>query len=168
MNGTDILYFGQRTFRNALERVPQSSWERPGVCGIWSVKNIVAHLASYEVALAELLESFPGEPQGETVERMIRDPGGFNDGEVEMRASVEPAATVAELEAAYERVYAAIVRLDPALMRQPGTLPWYGSEYALDDYLVYAFYGHKREHAAQVNAFADTLAEPAHSTHQST
>jgi hypothetical protein len=43
------------------------------------------------------------------------------------------------------------------LLRQPGTLPWYGPEYALDDFLVYSFYGHKREHTAQIAVFADTL-----------
>jgi len=42
-------------------------------------------------------------------------------------------------------------------MRQAGTLPWYGLEYALDDFLVYAFYGHKREHSAQIAAFRDRL-----------
>ncbi len=38
-----------------------------------------------------------------------------------------------------------------------GTLPWYGMEYALDDFIVYTFYGHKREHSAQIAAFGDLL-----------
>ena len=32
-------------------------------------------------------------------------------------------------------------------------------EYSLDDFLVYTFYGHKREHAARFEAFGDRLDE---------
>lgn len=38
-----------------------------------------------------------------------------------------------------------------------GSLPWYGPEYSLDDYIVYSYYGHKREHSAQIAVFRDTL-----------
>ena len=48
-------------------------------------------------------------------------------------------------------------RMDAETLRQVGTLPWYGAEYALDDYLVYAFYGHKREHSGQISVFKDHL-----------
>jgi hypothetical protein len=30
-------------------------------------------------------------------------------------------------------------------------------EYALDDYIVYAYYGHKREHSAQIAVFRDLV-----------
>jgi hypothetical protein len=41
--------------------------------------------------------------------------------------------------------------------REVGTLPWYGPEYSLDDFLVYTYYGHKREHCAQINVFRDRI-----------
>ena len=50
-------------------------------------------------------------------------------------------------------------RIPPDTWRQNGTLPWYGAEYSLDDFIVYTFYGHKREHTAQINVFKDTLKE---------
>jgi len=46
-------------------------------------------------------------------------------------------------------------QLSPEVFRQTGTLPWYGNAYALDDLLVYMYYGHKREHSAQIAAFRD-------------
>jgi hypothetical protein len=49
-------------------------------------------------------------------------------------------------------------RISADVYRQNGTLPWYGSEYDLDDFIVYTFYGHKREHSAQIAAFRDWLA----------
>ena len=42
--------------------------------------------------------------------------------------------------------------------RLNGTLPWYGEEYDLEDFIIYTFYGHKREHSAQIAAFRDQLA----------
>lgn len=39
--------------------------------------------------------------------------------------------------------------------RETGALPWYGEGYDLEDFIAYAFYGHKREHSAQVNVFTD-------------
>ncbi len=50
-----------------------------------------------------------------------------------------------------------IAQIPTEILRQPGTVPWYGMEYSLDDFLVYQYYGHKREHMAQVNVFADQL-----------
>jgi hypothetical protein len=50
-----------------------------------------------------------------------------------------------------------LVNIPSETLRQIGTLPWYGIEYALDDVLVYMYYGHKREHSAQIAAFRDRL-----------
>jgi hypothetical protein len=47
--------------------------------------------------------------------------------------------------------------ITPEVWRKAGTLPWYGMEYALDDFIVYSFYGHKREHSAQIAVFRDLL-----------
>ena len=38
-------------------------------------------------------------------------------------------------------------------LREVGTIPWYGLEYSLDDLIVYMFYGHKREHSAEIAVF---------------
>jgi hypothetical protein len=48
-----------------------------------------------------------------------------------------------------------ITGISAEMRQRPGTLPWYGMEYALDDFIVYQYYGHKREHMAQVNVFKD-------------
>ena len=58
---------------------------------------------------------------------------------------------------AHAQVMSMVTQLPSETLRQPGTLPWYGEVYALDDFLVYAYYGHKREHSAQIAAFRDRL-----------
>ena len=62
-----------------------------------------------------------------------------------------PAAT------ASKQVMELSARIHPEVFRQVGTLPWYGMDYSLDDVLVYMYYGHKREHSAQIAAFRDGL-----------
>ena len=152
MNAVDIVRYGHGTVMESIGRVPKVKWERPGACGVWSIKNIVAHLASYEQALGDLLACFAeGEP------RAFRCPfdAAFNDREVDLRRTLTAAETLAEYTAAYERVIGLLPQLSAETLRENGTLPWYGAEYALDDYLVYALYGHKREHAAQIDHFCD-------------
>ena len=65
---------------------------------------------------------------------------------------------LAEYEVAYARAVTLMVRIPVEGRRLNGVLPWYGPEYSLEDFIVYTFYGHKREHSAQIEAFRDRLA----------
>lgn len=158
MNPLDVLKYGNTAFREALHDLPMTQWETGGVCGVWSVKDIVAHLASYEHLLAEVLTGFLG--GGDTpylAEIGTVGPLGFNDIEVDKRRSQSAEEIHEEYVIACARSMELAQRLPPDIWRDPGTLPWYGDEYALDDFIVYSFYGHKREHAAQINVFKDSL-----------
>jgi hypothetical protein len=50
---------------------------------------------------------------------------------------------------------ALVARIPAERWREVGTIPWYGPQYALDDLAVYTMYGHKREHAPQLEAVLD-------------
>jgi uncharacterized damage-inducible protein DinB len=154
MNASDILKYGNQTFLRSLENVPQSEWEKGGVCGVWSVKDIVAHLASYELVLCDILGGFIGSGPTPHLDQ-FKAGRGFNDSQVEMRKGKSSAEVLAEYNAAHAEVMRLIAQLPTEKLREPGTLPWYGMEYALDDFLVYTYYGHKREHSAQVDIFRD-------------
>lgn len=158
MNASDIVMYGNRTLLRTLERVPQSDWEKPGVCGFWSVRQIVCHLASHELVLTEILGEFAEHNLGKAnFNAFARDPLAFNDAEVEKRAHLSPAEALAEYEQAQAEVSRLVGLIPETTLRRVGTIPWYGAEYALDDLIVYSNYGHKREHSAQVAVFADTL-----------
>ncbi len=47
MNAVDILKYGHLTVIQTIDGFPESAWDTPGACGTWSVKDIIAHLASY-------------------------------------------------------------------------------------------------------------------------
>ena len=62
---------------------------------------------------------------------------------------------LAEFNDTHIQVMSLLVNIPSKTLRQSGMLPWYGMEYALDDILVYMYYGHKREHSAQIAVFRD-------------
>lgn len=166
MNAQDVMKYGHGTVLRAIDGLPEAEWETGGACGVWSVKDIIAHLTSYEHVLAEVLSSFqsdsampslsPGGSATPTLNAFVEP--GFNDTQVALRKSNSHADVLAEYTKVHEQVMALAAQIPAETLRRTGTLPWYGVEYALDDFIVYAFYGHKREHCAQIGVFRDRLA----------
>lgn len=157
MNAGDILKYGHGTVLQTLDGLPVMAWETGGVCGVWSTKDVIAHLASYEQLLVEVLSAFTGGGPTPYL-RMWGELGmGFNDKQVEMRKDASAADVLAEYNGAHDRVRTQVAEIPAETFRETGTLPWYGAEYSLDDFIVYTYYGHKREHAAQIAAFRDRL-----------
>lgn len=156
MNARDILKYGHITVLKTIEELPPDAWETGGVCGVWSTKDVLAHLASYEHVLVEILSSLLDGGDTPYLKAYTAGPE-FNDVEVGKRKHHTAVQVVAEYSDKQAETMTLAARIPPETWRQNGTLPWYGMEYSLDDYIVYAIYGHKREHTAQINVFKDTL-----------
>ena len=159
MNAIDVLKYGHQTVLRTLDGLPKTEWETPGVCGTWSVKDIIAHLASYEHLLVDVLSIFLDGGPTPYLEKMgTLGPLQFNDDEVALRQDKTIADVLAEYNDTHAQTMALAARIPAETYRQNGTLPWYGPEYDLDDFIVYSYYGHKREHCAQIAVFCDQLA----------
>ena len=157
MNAVDILKYGQGTVLQAIEGLPETAWETPGACGVWSIKDIIAHLASYEHVILDVLSTFVGDVPTPYLSKYAEPGGGFNDSEVALRKGKTVSEVLGEFQDTHEQVMSLAARIPVEMFSQTGTLPWYGMEYALDDFIVYTQYGHKREHSAQIAAFRDRL-----------
>jgi uncharacterized protein (TIGR03083 family) len=157
MNAATILFYSNRSFMRALEGLDMADWTRPGVCGVWSVKDIVAHIASYEAMADDVLGLFTGKETRETLDQMAALRRDFNDAEVNRRADLTPQQVLDEYLQLHESVMARCKEIPAETLAQPGTIPWYGEEYALDDFLVYTQHGHKREHIGQIMVYRDLL-----------
>lgn len=165
MNAIDVLKYGHYTVQQALNDLPDSVWEKAGVCGTWSIKDIIAHLASFEHVLKEVLASMIGSemytsiPSAATpyLSRFIDAEAQFNDTEVDARKGRTVMDILAEYDIIHSQVMSLITWVPEEILRQTETLPWYGVQYALDDFIVYAFYGHKREHCGQIALFRGRL-----------
>ncbi len=93
----DVLKYGHQTALNTLKAFPEAEWNRPGACGVWSVKDIIAHLASYEHMLVEVLGGFLEDGPTPTLEKMGAGLEQFNADEVSARRDRSMAEVLAEL-----------------------------------------------------------------------
>ena len=149
MNPLDILRYGQATVDELIDKFQPADWEAIAL-GRWTTKDLVGHLGAFEVRFAEVLGLFAGyEP---TTRLRDESPATFNDDQAAIRREWSVDAIVTELRDAHARSLAAAAAIAPETWREVGTIPWYGPEYSLDDFLVYIEYGHKREHSPQLEA----------------
>lgn len=154
MNARDILFYGNRTLLESMGRVPPSERTTPGLIGWWSAREAMAHLTIFEAGLTEILESFLGGPPPHL---MVGMEASKNDALVAQKQGMSFDDLLAEYNAHVERNLRLIEKIPSDKLRAVGMIPWYGDEYALDDFIVYTYYGHKREHAARFEAFGDML-----------
>jgi len=152
VNQVDILRYGQRTIDDLVGRMRSDDWEAIAL-GVWSTKDLVGHLGAFEVRFADVLAVFLGESP--TSSLLQSDPSTFNDDQAAARREWSTSDVLDEYRGAYDRVMGLAARVPDDRWRLVGTIPWYGPEYALDDLLVYTMYGHKREHAPQLEAVLD-------------
>lgn len=158
MNSLDILKYGHITLLRSVEGFPDSAWEQGGACGVWSSKDIIAHLASYEHLLIDIFNSVLHSGITPTLNELFAAGfDGFNDAQVERYRAKSVAETLQAYVDGYEQAGALAAQVPLETWRTNGVLGWYGAEYDLEDYIVYTFYGHKREHSAQINMFRDNL-----------
>src|SRR5258708_22765318 len=145
MNAMDILKYGHQTVHETIEVFPEAVWEEAGACGVWSVKDIIAHLASYEEVLGDILSTFIGKHATPYLDRFTEPGGQFNDTEVERRRGRTVREVLDEFNDAYAQVMSLALQIPPEHFRQPGTLPCYGMDYALNHVFFYIHYRHTRE-----------------------
>jgi hypothetical protein len=158
MNAHDVLMYGHNWVHKHLDGLSEEQCLIGGVCGVWSTKEIIAHLSSFEGMLAEVFGSCLGPVMTPTLNLYTSmDGDSFNAVQVDLRKDKSVAAVVEEYDEAYKKVMELLPRLEATLLREAGTLPWYGNEYSLDDFIVYQYYGHKREHCDQIAIFRDEL-----------
>ena len=157
MNTSDVLKYGHQTVLQTVEGLPYAEWDTPGVCGVWSVRQIIAHLASFEHLLVDVLHSLLDDEPTPTLEKFQQSIAAFSDAEVAARQDKIAAEIWAEYNDTYAQAAHLLSRVPVEARAVNGLLPWYGQGYSLDDFIVYTFYGHKREHCAQIMVFRDQL-----------
>ncbi len=159
MHPADVLKYGNLTVLRVVDSLPAADWATGGVCGWWSVGEIIAHLSSFELLLAEALEMAGGarDGYGPTLRAWFRDPQAFNDQQVADRAALSPEAMLADYAAAQAQTMTLAAALPREAWLKTGFLRAYGGEYDPEDFITYAIYGHKREHAAQIAVFRDAI-----------
>src|SRR5687768_11442998 len=119
MNTVDVLKYGHQTVLRTLDSLPQTEWETPGVCGVWSVKNIIAHLASYEHVLIDVLTTFLESGPTPYLDKFCgAESLQFNDAEVAARQDKTIEDVLVEFNDTHNRTMVLAARIPAETYRQ--------------------------------------------------
>lgn len=159
MNADNMLKYGHFTLKKALERIEPEHVDIKAACGYWSVKDLVIHLTVSEKVLLDALKTLNSEAQTPDLQRFINRDESYGDATVNEAQHKSYEQVLADYESVREQALIELGKIDDATRNRVGTLPWYGADYDLEDFIVYTVYAHKREHSAHIDAFADRMAE---------
>lgn len=159
MNAEDVLKYGHNLVLEQVDGLPTEQWYTQGVCGWWSVRDILGHLASYEQLYFEAFNHIlnPKDEMPILDRRGALDGDKFNKEQVARRQNYKPREVLAEYSEWQEKLREVVGKIPVEKRREAGLFPWYGEEYDLEDIVCYSVYAHKREHGAQMAVFMDHL-----------
>ncbi len=155
MNAAEQLENNHLLVIQSVDNLPELDWDVPNVHGTWSVKDIIAHLTSYEHILTDVFRTFLEEsPDTPYLSKFIKQNSDFNATEVETRKYSTAQQVIDEYEEAQVDSTALLARIPADIADKAGTMPWYGPERSLND-LIISFSTHIREHCEQIAAFRE-------------
>jgi len=158
MNTLDVMRYGHHTVLQAVEGLEATRWNETRVVGVWSKKHVIAHLSSFEAMLVDVLTAIQDDAaETPVLDAFLAGPARFNDAQVARRDHLAPGAVLSEYEMSFDEALDLARRLPAHAFTRDGLLDWYGRDDDLDDFIAYMFYGHKREHSAQIKLFRSTL-----------
>lgn len=147
------LHRGRTELDTLLARVPRERLREPGVVGEWSVADVVAHLAAYEVFVGTALLD-------ETVKRILifgADPpedlhgDAYNAWVVDQARPLPVDDVLAEERRGYVLIVQAVMALTDAEVAAPDRFPWLHGRLA--ERLPNQCYGHHRMHMPAIEAW---------------
>src|SRR3954471_8387906 len=124
MNLDDVLKYGHQTVMNSINGLDETDSLVSGVCGFWTVRDIIAHLASHELLMRDVLNQFLGKMITPDLDNYLAQGYTFNDLEVDKRKGMSYAEIVREYESAQAEVRELAARVPIEKRRQTGSLPW--------------------------------------------
>ena len=152
MNTSELLEKAHMMVIQTVDGLPELQWDAPGVCGNWSVKDIIAHLASYEHVILDVLSTFTGKEPTPYVLRFISQTQQFDDSEVEARKYATAQQVIDEYQDTQVQTTSLLEQIAPETIQQSGAMPWYQQDLSLADF-INRMYEHTREHCDQIARF---------------
>jgi hypothetical protein len=154
MNALEALELGHQAALDAVKDLPAAGWKKSITRESWSVKDVIAHLASHEYIMIDVIRAnfFGGSVP--TWSRWMQNASKFDREEVARRRGSSVADVLNEYTEAHLETINLLIRVPSAAQEWVGLLPWYGVEYAVADFpfVLGSFYGHKLAHSAQIAA----------------
>lgn len=152
MNTSERLQKNNLLVIQVVDGFPETGWEMPGASGDWSVKDIIAHLASYEHVAVDVLNTFHGDEPTPMLLQFLHQHDHFNESEVNAREYLTAQQIMDEYQDAQVETTSLLMQIPEDQVRQTGTMPWYGEKHCLED-LINLLDEHTREHCMQIAQF---------------
>ena len=136
---------------DALKSVPDALLDQKGVVGEWSIKNVLAHLTSWESIVTHFLpERLARGIRPEILSVIAADEDAWNAQQVASRERLTPKEQLDEFEQTRQALFQVLSQVgEEALNRQH---PWPEWEGTLATYMLEEIGGHEREHRKAVLA----------------
>jgi uncharacterized protein (TIGR03083 family) len=152
MDAIGMLDDSHTKILEAVDDLPEAQWDVPGACGDWSVKDIIAHLASYEHVLLDTINTFFGNEPTQKMIRCFSNFSEFNKAEVGARRYATAQQVVNDYNETQVQTTSLLAQLPAEVIQQKGTLPWYSADSCLADFIGWLC-DHAFEHYAQIVRF---------------
>jgi hypothetical protein len=134
-----------------LAAQPAEALDRKGVVGEWSIKNMLAHLAAWELTMVQALdERLVGGKSPEVMATIAASPDEWNAAQVADADHLSPEDQLAELAWTHDVLVQYLRTLDEATLT--GRAPWPGWDGTVADYIRATIVEHEREHLAQIRS----------------
>jgi hypothetical protein len=158
MNVREVLQHGHDILLKSLEGISETDAVNIHVTDNWNVKDMVGHITVLDRVLSDLLKKQISDVATPYLSQYI-DMGSdefknFNYGE---RKFINYKEVLAEFSSSHQHLMEMTFKVPDEMIKEKKTIPWYGPEYSIEDFIIYANYGHKCEHAGQINQFKHRL-----------
>ncbi len=136
-----------------VDNLPELEWDIPMSDGGWTVKDTIAHLASYELILRDVLRTFAEDaPKTPYLARYIHHNDDFDREEVSARSNNTGQQVIDEYQDAQTDTTGLLARIPVVSLEKKGTLSWYGADRSLGDF-VRNRSAHIQRHCDEITAF---------------
>lgn len=145
----NVVSLWQYTHQALIGALDNPSWDRE----LWpqhTLKDMVINLTAMEYVLCELLESLMDDGATPTLDRFVADVDHFMREELAERRKRAGDIILDEYRYIYAQTRMLMALIPSEKWRERGTLPWYGPDFSLEDFVVLFLFEHKREAVAQI------------------
>lgn len=137
----------------ALEGLPADAMLRPGVIGMWSIKDILAHLSIWQSELITALDQLDNPTRVPHVAE-IEDIDEFNAEQYRVNVRRPLDVVIEDFEGVHKHLIKTIEELDEKILNDGRRFPWMEGE-PLWYLIAENGYWHEQEHAEEIRAWRE-------------
>ena len=160
MNIQELQKLGHEFILDALTGLSSANGDEL-VCGTWTLKDVIGHLATFELLRLEFVQSYWDNALNLStpILAMMQELGSskFNDTQANRRKSEAYDDIIKEYVDSCNKVMELIMQVPVKMLKQKGMFTWYYPQLDGEDFLIHSGFAHKLEHGGQINILKTRL-----------